>query len=355
VSRLGVLAAGAMLVACGRSPVSARLDEPFPERLSEWKLFVGRAADLVPNAGVLPYDVSVPLFSDHAHKHRTVRMSEGQAAEYREAGAFEFPVGTVFSKTFYYSKGGAPDAVRSDGRERHLVETRLLVRGARGWVALPYVWDAAQSEATLQVAGAERSLVWEGHDGTVERFVYVVPNTDQCAGCHVRIEGRERRLRPLGPTARQLNRDYPYAGGPAPQLVRWQELGRLRGVPASVATWSFPGRSPQAARARAYLDVQCAHCHAPDGPAAASGLSLRFEDAEDGALGVCKRPVAAGRGSGGLDHDIVPGRPEASILFHRMASREPDVMMPELGRNLRDEEGLALVREWIASLSGSCS
>ena len=121
------------------------------------------------------------------------------------------------------------------------------------------------------------------------------------------------------------------------------------------ATWSLPNRSAQAARARAYLEVQCAHCHALDGPAAASGLSLRFEDPEGAALGVCKRPVAAGRGSGGLDHDVVPGRPEASILFHRMASREPDVMMPELGRNLRDEEGMALVRDWIASLPGTCS
>jgi hypothetical protein len=47
---------------------------------------------------------------------------------------------------------------------------------------------------------------------------------------------------------------------------------------------------------------------------------------------------------------IAPGRPEASILVHRMASTEPGVMMPELGRSLVHEEGLALVRDYIARM-----
>lgn len=256
------------LFACARRPVAAHLDEPFPERLSEWRLFVGRSAELAPNAGVLAYDVSVPLFSDNAYKHRTVWMPEGTSAAYRADGPFEFPLGTLFSKTFYYQRGDGANEVGSDASagggalvgtptDRRLVETRLLVRAARGWVALPYVWDEAQTEATLQVAGDERRYVWRGRDGAREAFVYVVPYTDQCAECHVRIKDRERRLRPLGPTARQLNREYAYADGPRPQLARWQELGRLHDAPA--------------ARARAYLDVQCAHCHAPDGPAVAVG------------------------------------------------------------------------------------
>jgi uncharacterized repeat protein (TIGR03806 family) len=352
---------------CGGRGVRAHLEEPFPERLSEWRLFRGRLSELRPNDGVVPYDVGVPLFSDHALKYRTVWMPPGRTAEYRAEGAFEFPEGTVSTKTFYYRRGGpgevasAPPAAAArlafTAGERLLVETRLLVRGRAGWVALPYLWDEAQADATLQVAGDERHFTWLSEAGGREVFVYLVPNTDQCAGCHVSALEHEPRLRPLGPTARQLNVDIADAGVPRSQLLRWAERGLLQGGPAAgtAPRWSVGPGATVADRARAYLDVQCAHCHSPNGPAASSGLYLGHAEASAERLGVCKTPVAAGRGSGGLRYDIVPGRPEESILFHRMASREPDVMMPELGRSLRDETGLELVRQFITSLPGSCS
>ncbi len=34
-----------------------------------------------------------------------------------------------------------------------LLETRLLINTASGWVAIPYVWNAEQTEATLALAG----------------------------------------------------------------------------------------------------------------------------------------------------------------------------------------------------------
>lgn len=360
---LSLLAGG-----CGGQDVRAHLEEPFPERLSDWRLFRGRPSELRPNQGVLPYDVGVPLFSDHALKYRTVWMPPGRAARYRADGAFEFPEGTVFTKTFYYRRG-APGEVRSTpaapalgglafgAGERLLVETRLLVRGRAGWVALPYVWDEAQSEARLEVAGEEGRFTWLSEAGGREDFVYLVPNTDQCASCHVSLEGPPQRLRPLGPTARQLNVDFDYADGRRNQLVRWEERGLLEdgAPPAAAPRWNLGPSASVADRARAYLDVQCAHCHSRGGPAASSGLYLDYAEAAPERLGVCKTPVAAGRGSGGLRYDIVPGRPEESILFHRMASREPDVMMPELGRSLRDDASLELVRSFIASLPGSCS
>jgi hypothetical protein len=51
-----------------------------------------------------------------------------------------------------------------------------------------------------------------------------------------------------------------------------------------------------------------------------------------------------------VEGDIDPGHPERSILAFRMASGEPGVMMPELGRRLRHEEGIELVKNWISSL-----
>jgi uncharacterized repeat protein (TIGR03806 family) len=339
--------AALVLLACARGPVRAHLAEPFPEKLSEWRLFEGRLNSLRPNARVVPYDVAVPLFSDHASKFRTLWMPEGTAAEYRDSGAFEFPEGTIFSKTFFYEQ---------DGR-RELVETRLLVRASAGWTALPYVWDKAQTEATLQLAGDEQARTWAAPDGSRQDFTYLVPNADQCAGCHVTLVGRERPLRPLGPTARQLDVAVADGAGGRSQIDAWSDRGMLRGAPQRERRprWESAALPPLAARARAYLDVQCAHCHSPQGPANASGLFLGFDETRPERLGQCKTPVAAGRGSGDRAHDIEPGRPDDSILYYRMESREPDVMMPELGRSLRDDDGLRLVRDWIAGLPGGCS
>ena len=103
-------------------------------------------------------------------------------------------------------------------------------------------------------------------------------------------------------------------------------------------------------RARAYLDINCAHCHKSDGAASNSGLWLEWTEKSLVKLGVDKHPTAAGRGAGQLTRVIERGDPAASILAYRMASGEAGVAMPELGRALVDEEGVALVNEWIGQL-----
>jgi hypothetical protein len=107
---------------------------------------------------------------------------------------------------------------------------------------------------------------------------------------------------------------------------------------------------PLEQRALAYLDINCAHCHNPAGQAQTSGLFLDWKTTDKTAYGFMKTPVAAGRGSGGRQYDIVPGRPDQSILYYRMASTDPGVMMPEMGRKLNHAEGLKLIEEWIKSL-----
>ena len=77
---------------------------------------------------------------------------------------------------------------------------------------------------------------------------------------------------------------------------------------------------------------------------------MRWEQADGQALGIMKRPVAAGRGAGDWLFDIVPGKPAESILVHRMGSLEGGVAMPELGKATVDREGLAVVERWIAGL-----
>ena len=70
----------------------------------------------------------------------------------------------------------------------------------------------------------------------------------------------------------------------------------------------------------------------------------------DMALGIYKATVSAGAGTGGHTYSIVPGHPEESIMVYRMNSTNPGAMMPELGRSLIHQEGVALISEWIKEM-----
>jgi uncharacterized repeat protein (TIGR03806 family) len=317
--------------------------------LSSYRFFADGPAQ-VAGEGVVPYDVNSPLFSDYASKHRFLFLPEPMA--YTDSGVFDLPVGSVLIKSFGYRA----DLRQADSAER-LVETRLLVHGEAGWEGLVYVWDDAQSDARLQVAGGIVPVEWIDAAGEARQLQYIVPNINQCENCHIAGDTAQ----PIGIQARHLNRDYPYAEGTANQLAALGERGLLTGAPADPATapraavWDDPESGTVEERARAWLDINCAHCHSPTGPARTSGLDLRAEQTEPALYGVCKTPVAAGAGSGGRQYGIVPGQPDESILVFRLESVEPAIRMPEILRQTVHTESVALVREWIAGLEGDCT
>jgi uncharacterized repeat protein (TIGR03806 family) len=370
VRRSAAIVAVLCVAACVRAQQPVHFfAEGQPQSLAEWHVVEVRDGKLALNRGVLPYDLATPLFSDYAHKLRTVWMPQGQAARYRADEEFDFPVGTIFSKTFYYPRAGGDAVLRSadDGPDLRgggldlskvrLVETRLLVRRAQGWIALPYVWNAEQTAATLKRGGELVPLVLVAADGSREEAEYEVPDQNQCGGCHGN-DMRSKALHPLGPKARHLNRDFAYAEGSENQLLRWTHAGYLAGAPSPAsaprdADWRDPSQ-PLEARARAYLDINCRHCHSPKGAGQTSGLWLDAAPTEPLRLGRCKLPIAAGMGTGDRRHDIVPGEPDASIMPYRMASDDPSVMMPELGRSVVHDEGVQLIRDWIAAMQGDC-
>ncbi len=319
-------------------------ETPAP-RLADYGLFQDAAARR-PSPGVTPYDLNTPLFSDYATKHRFIFTPEGQSAVYHPDGTLDFPVGTVLVKTFAF----APDMRAPSSGERY-VETRLLIRKAEGWSALAYVWNADQTEAVLKRTGARLDVAFVDPQGQAQAISYHVPNQNQCKTCHS-VDGE---LVPIGPKARNLNRTLDYGYRTENQLTAWRRLGHLSGGPdpaaaPRTAVWDDPA-APLEARARAYLDANCAHCHSPAGMASTSGLFLGVEETRAAQLGIGKAPVAAGRGSGGLAVSIDPGHPARSIMVYRMASNDPGVMMPELGRALVHAEGVALVADYIESLA----
>ncbi len=299
--------------------------DAMPRALSEFGFFSDGARQ-VPAAGVVPYRLNTPLYSDGADKLRFVYLPAGARMEANGPDLLRIPVGGALIKTFAFGEGA----------DRRLIETRVLLHRGEGWVALPYLWNEAQTEATLALAGA-RVPVATPNGQTIS---YRVPNKNQCKECH----GLNGSVVPIGPKARNLSRDW---------LAREVASGRLDTVPSgadALPVWERRTGQPAEMAARAYLDVNCAHCHRPGAMASNSGLDLRWEQQDRAALGVMKRPVAAGRGAGDLLFGVVPGKPDQSIMVHRMASAEPGVAMPELGKSTVDAEGVEAVRRWIAEM-----
>ncbi len=318
-------------------------DDKLPQVLSGYQLFDGDLSQLSPARGVIRYGVNAPSFCDYAQTDRVVKLPSGQAIEYRPDGTLEFPVGTVLAQTFSY-------AADPQLAKRRIIETRVLLRRSDKWIGLPYVWNDAQTEATLELVGDRIQVQRVMADGSIRDQTHLVPNFIDCKRCH-RI-GDD--VTPLAVSVRQLNCPPP-DGGCESQLTAWQANGWLQSLPPALSLPRLANpRDPQsgtvAQRARAYLEANCAHCHNPAGAASNSGLQLAADIEQPRAYGILKTPVAAGRGSGGLTFDILPGAPESSILVHRVRSVEGGVMMPEIGRSQIDEEGAALLSEWIASM-----
>lgn len=319
-----LLAGTAMAVAAPRGgPVNdaAVGGMGYPATLAEYGFFADAPAQR-PAVGVTPYRIQTPLWSDGAEKLRFVYLPTGMKAKAQGDGLLDLPVGAALIKTF-----------KLNGR---LIETRVLLHRADGWLALPYQWNREQTEARLALAGARLELTTPQG----QAISYAIPNKNQCKECHQQKDA----VTPIGPKARNLS---------AAWLDSFHKAGKLDMVPnvtARVPLWEDRAKLAAAPVARGWLDSNCAHCHNPAGSASNSGLDLRWEQTSPVALGIYKRPVAAGRGSGGLEFDVQPGHPDRSIMIYRMGSLEGGISMPEVGRSSIDPDGMAAVRKWIGEM-----
>jgi uncharacterized repeat protein (TIGR03806 family) len=313
--------------------------------LAEYRLFEGSGATQRPAEGVVAYEVTSPLFSDETVKRRFLALPPGARIGYRDDGVWRLPVGTVLVKTFAY-----PRDARDPALGERLLETRLLIRARDGWTVHTYVWNDAQTEAVRRVGGSTISARWVDAAGAQRANEYAVPNNNQCLTCHGQLGSTDA----LGLRTAMLDRPGPLG---ANQVDALAALGRFDGaVPPMATRDGFVDPADESAdlerRARAYLHANCAHCHNPGDTSTAMPTGLNLDLAETAAinLGVCRRPNAAGRGTGGFAYDVVPGHPEQSVLVFRMRSLDPELRMPVIPNNLVSEPGVALVSRWIASM-----
>ena len=321
------------------SPAEIDLTKRPPKQLSAFNFFKDPAKQ-IPNEGVIAYKVNNDHFADYASIKRFFWLPKGTQLTYDATGAFQFPEGAIILQTFSF-----PDTAIEGGTR--LVETRLLMNagGIDGWDAIVYRWNEEMTDAKSSVAG--KLIEVQSVSNATEKMSYLVPNINDCARCHENNEGMRN---PIGVTARNLSLVIDGKN----QLALWSEQGLFKEAPANdypaTIVWDDPATGSVEDRSRTWLDINCAHCHNPNGPASVSGLDLSITQSNPMSIGMYKPPVAAGQGSEGFDFSIDPGSPETSFLINRLHSTNPAVMMPPLGRMTSNQEAVALISEWIASI-----
>lgn len=365
-------------------------------RLDQYNLFADpEDPTSTPNGNGAPFVLNSKLFSDYAVKYRVLYLPPGEQAVYMEPGASSpastlfFPTGTIIAKTFSFLDDGS--GVETD------VETRLIIKretsnGSARWVGIPYIWETTASGeriARLQLAGDTVPASWNYADADSGRRNqgstgdYLIPNANQCLSCHANndLEGGSA---PIGLKVRNLNRPYesessmvtgqsqhPIAG--QNQIAYLCSTGMVANCPSNLGVdqnsqiannlnriphYNVPGDSGFAAgsdedvesRTRAWLEVNCHHCHNPRGFAQNTGYYLDVFRQVDTSYGICKGPTATGaEGSGGRSVDVHPGRADLSILEFRIspAADTPAARMPPLARSVVDEEAHDLIIQWI--------
>jgi uncharacterized repeat protein (TIGR03806 family) len=302
---------------------------PVPTQLSATGC-VSAADASKPAAGLIPYDVTAPFWSDGATKERWLAIPNGTSISVGADGDFTFPSGTVLMKHF-----------RLNGS---LIETRLFMRHPDGdWAGYTYEWNAQHTDATLVQGGKTVAIGAQN---------WIFPSGDDCLRCHTAAAGYA-----LGPESAQLNHDFAYAstGRTANELLTLDKIVMFTtplGDPASQPVLPDPfGTAALAQRARAYLHTNCSQCHRPNGPTS-STMDLRYSTALANTAACDALPQSGDLGIGAAARIIAPGSAASSVLLARINRRDAN-QMPPLATNVVDTAGVQLISDWIASLT-SC-
>jgi uncharacterized repeat protein (TIGR03806 family) len=261
-------------------------------------------------------------------------LPDGTTITVNENGEWEVPPGTVLVKVFSVAS--------------QVIETRLLMHHDDGtWAGYSYEWDEGVTQATLVASGGKTRTLGNGQ-------TWQYPGRTQCILCHNANAGYS-----IGMETAQMNRlfTYPSTGITANQISTLEAIGALAedpGDPSQLPNFfqwdggNFPGAEELNDTARAYLHTNCAICHRPGGPGGGQE-DFRFTTPL-AAMNACDVvPSLNDFGIAGA-HLIAAGDPDHSIVAFRIGSPS-EGRMPPLASFLVDEQGLALIRDWITSLT----
>ena len=289
----------------------------FLTNLSDLNLFSGDLANLTPSIYAFEYHLNSPLFTDYAHKQRLIALPNGTSMEYVDDGFPNFPDNTVISKTFYYNNDE-----RDESLGRKIIETRILIKQNGDWVLGNYKWNDAQTEAVLDDTGSTVPVTFVDDDGSSKNINYEIPSATDCFTCH----NNANVVTPIGPKLRTLN-----FNNQLQSLIDARALTNITDVStvATLPNWEDDRAYSLEERARAYFDINCAHCHSPGGFCEAlSTLDLRYET-RFGDTNIFERRFS------------IRTRTQTTIENYGM---------PLIGTTILHDEGVALIEEFIDSL-----
>ncbi len=317
---------------------------PYP-KLSDYKFFDGELKNLTPSYGVIPYKPASELFSEYALKKRFIWMPNGTKATYNGDGnILNLPVGAALIKVFYYNNV-------QPNNTTYIVETRVMIRKATGWIFAEYIWNDQQTEAFLEPNQTNRVISWKDENNTIQTVDYRTPIVDaDCFRCHGNVTTFQKA--PIGIKPQNLNSNYNYSEGSKNQLSKLIEFGYLENnLPSTiVSTVDYKDTSKSInLRVRSYFDANCAHCHVNNGEASQFALRFAFSETTD--------PVMMGVGvnaehfvPGYTGRIVQPNNVGQSILHYRVNTHtDTFFIMPPLGRTVKHNEGVQLIEDWINS------
>lgn len=291
----------------------------FEESLLAYNIFLGSPANLDPSNDFHLLELNSTLFTDYAHKQRLVKVPSGTQIKKLEDDSIEFPNGTILAKTFFYYN----DERIKNGKR--IIETRLLVKENNTWNVATYLWNEEQTDATLLTDGIETEVSWINREGNSLSTNYQVPTENQCMTCHQ----SNATMTPLGPTLRNLNHIVDRNGSSVNQISHLQSIGLLDNFDVSHVSRIVDYKNTDASltdRSRAYLDMNCAHCHNPNGwdKSTQRRFDFRYETPL-GQTGILRK--------------------EQKIVNTMIRGK-----MPFIGTTMLDSEGISLLREFTESL-----
>jgi uncharacterized repeat protein (TIGR03806 family) len=333
------------------SPVTVDLTKVPYEKLSDYNFFDGPLENQEPSLDVLIYEPASSLFTDYAHKKRFIWMPKETKATYESDGkVLNLPIGSALIKNFYYENVQNTTPVGSN----RIIETRIMILKDSGWIFAEYVWNNEQTEAYLDMAGSSTTVEWIDKNN-INKVVesYRIPSEQQCMTCH---KSNEQPF-PIGIKPQNLNFNYSYTTGSKNQLSKWIEVGFLENnIPTSItSTVNYEDiQQPLELRVRSYVDINCAHCHQLNSHCDYRPMRFAFSESSNLAnMGVCIDSQDMSGFPPALSKVVNPNNINRSMLYYRLNTESESYRMPLLGRTKIHTEGIALVEEWINSLS-SC-
>lgn len=292
----------------------------FRVNMSEMNLFIGDMSNLEITPYAFEYNLNTQLFTDYAHKQRFIALPPGEKMTYDGDGLPLYPDNTLIAKTFYYNNDE-----RDLSLGRQIIETRILIKIDGDWVTGDYKWNEAQDDAVLDLNGSIVPVTWIDAEGESNSLDYAIPSDTDCFTCH-RIYNDKS---PIGPKLRTLN----FEVNGINQLQQLIDSDMLDGLsdPSTVSVlpnWEDASYSLEE-RARAYFDVNCAHCHIEGGFCEVqSTLRLAFE------TDMASTNIAERRNS----------------IINRMSFYNQGFSMPWIGTTIIHDEGLNLILDYLDTI-----